>query len=56
MSVEVKEILAGQAVIDPNGGAAPALVEVIQRLVRAMQDQEARILALEARVTVLETP
>lgn len=47
MSVQVKELLTGVRVADEKGNPSLELVEVIQRLVDAIRDHEARIETLE---------
>lgn len=47
MTVEVKELLLGMKVADENGNPTQELVEIIQRLVNAQRDHEARITTLE---------
>ena len=45
--IEVKELLTGVKVTDDKGQPSLELVEIIQRLVSAIRDHEARIEALE---------
>lgn len=47
MAIEVRELLAGVPLTDGDGGPSLELVEIIQRLVDAVRDHEARIEALE---------
>lgn len=47
MTVEVKELLTGVKVADEKGQPSLELVEIIQRLVDAIRDHEARITTLE---------
>lgn len=47
MPVEVKELLSGMPVTESNDPASIELIEIIQRLVDALRDHEARIETLE---------
>jgi len=48
MTVELKDPLSGQPIIDPKTGALTLDgLELLQRLVAALRDHEARIVTLE---------
>lgn len=55
MTVEVKQILAGEAFTDPaTGQLTVAAAELLQRLVLAMQEQQTTTADHETRITALE--
>ncbi len=45
--IELKDLLAGTRIADEKGNPTAELLEIIQRLLDAVRDHEARIKALE---------